>query len=204
MDWRQAILSTIARPEILFLLLLAALAGLGAEISHPGLVFPGVLGALCLILFLFASQIIPVNWAGVLLVVLAIGLFIAEVKVASYGLLTVGGLVAMILGAMMLVDSPLPELRVNPWKLFPVILAFAAFTIALVRLVIQAQRRRPQTGAEGLVGRRGEAETDLDPEGWVIVQGERWRASAAERVLPGEKVEVQSVEGLLLRVRKGA
>jgi membrane-bound serine protease (ClpP class) len=204
MDWRQAILSTIARPEILFLLLLGALAGLGAEISHPGLVFPGVLGALCLILFLFASQIIPVNWAGVLLVLLAIGLFVAEVKVASYGLLTVGGLVAMILGAMMLVDSPLPELRVNPWKLFPVILAFAAFTIALVRLVIQAQRRRAQTGAEGLVGRRGEAETDLDPEGWVVVQGERWRASAAEPVPRGGKVEVQSVEGLLLRVRKGA
>ena len=204
MDWRQAILSAIARPEILFLLLLGALAGLGAEISHPGLVFPGVLGALCLILFLFASQIIPVNWAGVLLVVLAIGLFIAEVKVASYGLLTVGGLVAMILGAMMLVDSPLPELRVDPWKLFPVILAFAAFTIALVRLVIQAQRRQPQTGAEGLVGRRGEAETGLDPDGWVIVQGERWRASAGERVAPGERVEVLSVEGLLLRVRKGA
>jgi membrane-bound serine protease (ClpP class) len=204
MDWRQAILSTIARPEILFLLLLGALAGLGAEISHPGLVFPGVLGALCLILFLFASQIIPVNWAGVLLVVLAIALFVAEVKVASYGLLTVGGLVAMILGAMMLVDSPLPELRVDPWKLFPVILVFAAFTIALVRLVIQAQRRQPQTGAEGLVGRRGEAETDLDPEGWVIVQGERWRARAEGRITAGERVEVQSSEGLLLRVRKGA
>jgi membrane-bound serine protease (ClpP class) len=205
MDWRQAILSTIARPEILFLLLLGALAGLGAEISHPGLIFPGVLGALCLILFLFASQIIPVNWAGVLLVVLAIGLFIAEVKVTSYGLLTVGGLVAMILGAMMLVDSPLPELRVNPWTLLPIILAFAAFTIALVRLVIQAQRRRPQTGAEGLVTRRGEAATDLDPEGWVIVQGEHWRARAAERIAAGEAVEVLSVdEGLLLRVRKGA
>jgi membrane-bound serine protease (ClpP class) len=204
MDWRQAILSTIARPEILFLLLLGALAGLGAEISHPGLVFPGVLGALCLILFLFASQIIPVNWAGVLLVLLAIGLFVAEVKVASYGLLTVGGLVAMILGAMMLVDSPLPELRVSPWRLFPVILVFAAFTIALVRLVIQAQRRQPQTGAEGLVGRHAEAETDLDPEGWVVVQGERWRARAAEPVPRGGEVEIQSVEGLLLRVRKGA
>jgi membrane-bound serine protease (ClpP class) len=204
MDWRQAILSTIARPEILFLLLLGALAGLGAEISHPGMVFPGVLGALCLILFLFASQIIPVNWAGVLLVVLAIGLFAAEVKVHSYGLLTVGGLVAMILGAMMLVDSPLPELRVDPWKLLPVIVVFAAFVIALVRLVIQAQRRRAQTGAEGLVGRHGQAETDLDPEGWVVVQGERWRASAAEPVPRGGKVEIQSVEGLLLRVRKGA
>jgi membrane-bound serine protease (ClpP class) len=204
MDWRQAILSTIARPEILFLLLLGALAGLGAEISHPGLIFPGIIGALCLILFLFASQIIPVNSAGVLLIVLAIGLFAAEVKVHSYGLLTVGGLVAMILGAMMLVDSPLPEMRVDPWKIWPVILVFAAFVIALVRLVIQAQRRRAQTGAEGLLGRQGQAETDLDPEGWVVVQGERWRASAAEPVPRGAKVEVQSVEGLLLRVRKGA
>jgi membrane-bound serine protease (ClpP class) len=204
MDWRQAILSAIARPEILFLLLLGALAGLGAEISHPGLVFPGVLGALCLILFLFASQIIPINWAGVLLVVLAIGLFVAEVKVTSYGLLTLGGLVAMILGAMMLVDSPRPELRVDPWSLAPFILAFAVFTIALARLVVQAQRRRPLTGAEGLPGQRGQAATDLDPEGWVIVQGERWRARAEDRVSHGEAVEVLSVDGLRLRVRKGA
>jgi len=204
MDWRQAILSAIARPEILFLLLLGALAGLGAEISHPGLIFPGVLGALCLILFLFATQIIPVNWAGVLLVLLAIALFAAEVKVHSFGLLTIGGLVAMILGAMMLVDSSLPELRVNVWKLVPVILAFAAFVVALVRLVVQAQRRRAQTGAEGLVGRPGEAETDLDPEGWVLVQGERWRARSGEPLRRGEKVEVVSMEGLLLRVRKGA
>jgi membrane-bound serine protease (ClpP class) len=204
MDWRQAILSAIARPEILFLLLLGALAGLGAEISHPGLVFPGVLGALCLILFLFASQIIPINWAGVLLVVLAIGLFVAEVKVTSYGLLTLGGLVAMILGAMMLVDSPRPELRVDPWSLAPFILAFAVFTIALARLVVQAQRRRPLTGAEGLAGQRGQAATDLDPEGWVIVQGERWQARAEGRVSHGEAVEVVSVDGLRLRVRKGA
>jgi membrane-bound serine protease (ClpP class) len=204
MDWRRAILSTIARPEILFLLLLGALAGLGAEISHPGLVFPGIVGTICLILFLFASQIIPVNWAGVLLVVLAIGLFVAEVKVASYGLLTIGGLVAMILGAMMLVDSPLPELRVDPWKLAPFILVFAGFTLALVRLVIQAQRRTAKTGAEGLVGVRGTADTDLDPEGWVMVQGERWRARAAERVTRGESIEVVSMEGLALRVRKGA
>jgi membrane-bound serine protease (ClpP class) len=204
MDWRQAILSAIARPEILFLLLLGALAGLGAEISHPGLVFPGVLGVLCLILFLFATQIIPVNWAGVLLVLLAIALFAAEVKVHSFGLLTIGGLVAMILGAMMLVDSSLPELRVNVWKIAPIIVVFAAFVTALVRLVIQAQRRRPRTGAEGLVAQRGEAATDLDPEGWVIVQGERWRAWAGERIVSGETVEVLSVEGLRLRVRKGA
>jgi membrane-bound serine protease (ClpP class) len=204
MDWRQAILSAIARPEVLFLLLLGALAGLGAEISHPGLIFPGVLGTLCLILFLFASQIIPVSGAGVLLIVLAVALFVAEVKVASYGLLTLAGLVAMILGAMMLVDSELPELRVNPWTLLPVILVFAAFTIALVRLVLQAQRRKAQTGREGLVAQRGQAESDLAPEGWVLVQGERWRARSAERVAAGETVVVEAVEGLLLRVRKGA
>lgn len=204
MDWRQAVLSAIARPEVLFLLLLGALAGIGAEISHPGALFPGVLGTLCLILFLFASQIIPVNWAGVLLVLLAIGLFVAEVKVTSYGLLTLGGLVALVLGAMMLVDSPLPEMRVDAWKLAPIVVAFAVYTIALARLIFQAQRRRAQTGAEGLVSRRGAAETDLDPEGWVVVEGEHWRARAGERVGRGEPVEVVSVEGLRLRVRKGA
>ncbi len=204
MDWRQAILSTIARPEVLFLLLLGALAGLGAEISNPGLIFPGVLGALCLILFLFASQNNPVSWAGVLLVLLAVGLFVAEVKVASYGLLTVAGLVAMILGAMMLVDSDAPELRVSVRTLLPVILAFAGFTIAIVRLVLQAQRRHALTGVEGLVARSGEAASDLAPEGWVLVQGERWRARAAERVAAGERVVVEGVDGLTLRVRKEA
>ncbi len=204
MDWRQAILSFVATPEILFLLLLGALAGLGTEISHPGLIFPGVLGVLCLILFLFASQIIPVNWAGVLLIILAIVLFIAEVKVTSYGLLTVGGLVAMILGAMMLIDSSLPELRISPWTLVPIVLVFAAFTLALVRLVVQAQLRQPRTGMEGLVGQTGEAVTDLAPEGWVQVQGERWLARAEEPVAQGEAIQVVSGEGLRLRVRKGA
>jgi membrane-bound serine protease (ClpP class) len=204
MDWRQAILSAVANPEILFLLLLGALAGLGAEISHPGLIFPGVIGALCLILFLFASQIIPVSGAGVLLILLAVVLFAAEVKVASYGLLTVAGLVAMILGAMMLVDSPLPELRVKPWTLLPAILVFAVFTVAEVRLVLQAQRRTARTGREALVAERGEALSELAPEGWVRVQGERWRARAAERLASGDPIVVESVDGLVLRVRKGA
>ena len=204
MDWRQLVLSTIARPEVLFLLLLGALAGLGTEISHPGLLFPGILGLLCLILFLFASQIIPINWAGVLLILLAVGLFVAEVKVASYGLLTVSGMIAMILGAMMLVDSPIPELRVNAWRLLPAVLVMAAGTTLLVRMVIQAQRRRPVTGVEGMMGLRATADSDLDPEGWVIVQGERWKAVAEERIGRGEPLQVVAVKGLQLRVRKGA
>jgi membrane-bound serine protease (ClpP class) len=202
MNWRKQILSLIARPEILFLLLLGTLAGIGAELSHPGLIFPGVVGVVCLVLFLFASQIIPVNWAGVLLILLAIAMFALEVKVASYGLLTVGGIVAMILGAMMLVDAPVPEMRVSLRVLLPGALAMAAWTITLVRLVLNAQRLRPTTGASGLIGQLAVADEGLAPEGWVRIQGERWRALADAPVASGERLRVVAVEGLRLRVRK--
>jgi len=202
MNWRKQILSLIARPEVLFLLLLGTLAGLGAEISHPGLIFPGVVGVVCLVLFLFASQIIPVNWAGVLLILLAIAMFALEVKVASYGLLTVGGIVAMILGAMMLVDASVPEMRVAWRVLLPGVVTMAAWTILLVRLVLNAQRLRPTTGASALIGQLALAEEDLGPEGWVRVQGERWRAVSDGLASAGERLRVVAVEGLRLRVRK--
>jgi len=202
MNWRQAILSLIARPEVLFLLLLGALAGLGTEISHPGLLFPGIVGTLCLILFLFAAQIIPVNWAGVLLVLLAVALFVAEVKVASYGLLTVAGLASMILGAMMLVDAPIAEMRLRLVILLPTALVMAVGTILLVRMVVEAQRLRPTTGSAGMVGQAGVADTEIAPEGWVKVQGELWRAVSAEPVRAGQPITVSSVEGLTLRIRR--
>jgi membrane-bound serine protease (ClpP class) len=204
MDWRQAILSTIARPEVLFLLLLGTLAGLGAEISHPGLIFPGIIGSVCLILFLFASQIIPVSGAGVLLILLAIALFAAEVKVASYGLLTVGGLVAMILGAMMLVDAPVPELRIGMATLLPASAAMAVLTFLLVRLVLQARAGAVVTGEAGMVGQLAVADTSLAPEGFVRLMGERWRAIADGQVAAGEHIRVVAVDGLTLRVRKEA
>jgi membrane-bound serine protease (ClpP class) len=204
MNWRQGILAAVASPEVLFLLLLGALAGIGAELSHPGLLFPGVLGTFCLILFLFAAQIIPVNWAGVLLILLAVGLFAAEAKVHSYGLLTVTGLAAMMLGAFMLVDSPFKEMRVPLRTLIPAAVVMGAGTIALVRLVIQAQRRRPVTGDAGLLGQHGVADTDLAPEGWIRVFGERWRAMAEAPISSGEKVTVVGMDGLTLKVRKGA
>lgn len=203
MNWRQAVLSVIARPDIMFLLLLGALAGLGTELSHPGMLFPGIVGALCLLLFLFASQIIPVNVAGILLIVAAVALFAAEVKVTSYGLLTVSGLAAMVLGAMMLVDAP-PELRIPLRTLLPAALIMAAGTFLLLRLVVQAQRRRPTTGAAGMLGQVGVASTALSPEGWMTVHGERWKAVADGLVPAGENVTVTAVEGLTLRVRKGA
>jgi membrane-bound serine protease (ClpP class) len=199
MNWRQAVLAAVARPEVMFLLLLGALFGIGAEFSHPGALFPGIAGVFCLILFLFASQVIPINSAGVLLILLAVALFAAEVKVTSYGLLTLGGLAAMILGAMMLVDAPL---RVAWSAIVPAALAMALGTILLVRLVLQAQKRRPVTGSAGMVGARGVAETELQPEGWVLVMGERWRGIAEAPLPAGAAVQVSAVDGLRVRVKK--
>lgn len=205
MDWRQLVLSTIARPEVLFLLLLGALVGIGTEIGHPGLVLPGVVGVFCLVLFLFASQIIPVNWAGLLLILLGVALFAAEVKVTSYGLLTAGGALAMALGAMMLVDSDVPALRISLWTIAPAVVGMAVFTIVLVRLVLAAQRRRATTGDAGMVGLAGVALTGIDPggTGWVEVQGERWKARAEEPIAEGAPVVVVALEGMTLSVRKG-
>jgi membrane-bound serine protease (ClpP class) len=203
MNWRQQVLSLIARPDVLFLLLLAALAGLGTEISHPGLLFPGILGVLCLILFLFAAQIIPINIAGVLLILLGVSLFVAEVKVTSYGLLTVGGIVSMMLGAMMLVDAPIPEMRVSMGILLPSVLAVAAWAAVLVRLVVRSQQRQATTGSSGLVGQAALALTELAPEGWVSVQGERWKAVVEPGpAAAGDRLRVTAVAGLTLRVRK--
>jgi membrane-bound serine protease (ClpP class) len=203
MNWRQAVLSLIARPDVLFLLLLGALAGLGGEISHPGAMFPGIVGTFCLILFLFATQVLPIDWTGVLLIVLAVALFAAEVKVASYGLLTAGGIASMILGALMLIDAPGSELRVGLGLVLPAALVVAGIASLLVRLVVQAQARQPTTGEAGLVGQRAVADTELAPDGFVRVMGERWRAMADEPVGVGEPVRILGAEGLTLRVRKG-
>jgi membrane-bound serine protease (ClpP class) len=204
MNWRQRVLSVIARPDLLFLLLLGAMAGIGAELTHPGLIFPAVLGTLCLVLFLFASQTVPISGTGVMLIALALVLFAAEVKVHSFGLLTAGGIASMILGAMMLVDAPEAAMRVSLGTLLPAAAVVAVGTMLLVRLVIQAQRRRPLTGASAMVGETGVAETPLDPAGWVLVHGERWRGVSDAPVSAGEKVAVAAVEGLTLKVRKEA
>jgi membrane-bound serine protease (ClpP class) len=204
MNWRQRVLSVIARPDLLFLLLLGALAGIGAELTHPGLIFPALLGTLCLVLFLFASQAIPISGTGVLLIALALALFAAEMKVHSFGLLTAGGIASIILGAMMLVDAPEAEMRVSLRTLLPAAAAVAVGTMLLVRLVLQAQRRPAFTGASAMVGESGVAETPLEPSGWVLIHGERWRAVADSPVPAGQAVTVAAVQGLTLKVRKEA
>ena len=201
MNWREAVLDIVASPPMMFLLLIGAFMGIGTEMSHPGLVLPGVVGILCLVLFLMASQVLPVSAAGVLLIILAVALFAAEVKITSYGLLTVGGLVAMILGAMMLVDAPLPELRVPLWTVVPTAFVTALWSLLIVHLILRARRVRVTTGSEGMVGETAVAHTDLTPEGWVWIRGARWRAVADTNVARGRPVRVTAVSGLTLRVQ---
>lgn len=204
MNLRQRILSTIANPNVAYLLLSLGMLGLTIELWNPGAIFPGVVGGVSLLLAAFALQLLPVNYAGVLLIVLGLGLLMLEMVVTSFGALTVGGLVSLVFGTLILVDSPAPGLQLSLGFVLPIIGAFAAIAMALVRLGVRAQRLPPATGEEGMVGTPGVALTAIAPgaPGEVQTHGEIWRAVAAEPVPAGAQIRVVGVEGLTLTVRK--
>jgi membrane-bound serine protease (ClpP class) len=203
MTFRQRFLLTIANPNLAYILLMIGLLGLYFEFSHPGAILPGVLGGISLLLAVFAFQILPINYVGLGLILLALILFILEIKVQSFGMLAVGGIVAMLIGSLMLIKSPLAELRPSLSFVLPVVLAVAAIVLFLLALVFKAHARRSMTGREGLIGETGAARTDLSPAGKVFVHGELWEAEAAEPIRAGEKVKVLEVlEGLKIRVGK--
>ena len=187
MGFRQRFLATLSNPNIAYILMMIGLVGLYFELAHPGAIFPGVIGGISLILAFFAFRTLPVNYAGVLLIVLGVFLFIAEIKIASYGLLTMGGLVSLAIGSIMLFDSPVPFLRASFTVIIPTVLATAAFFIFVVAAALKAQLARPTTGSEGIVGEIGVAETRLAPEGKVFVHGEWWNAYADEGIEPRRK-----------------
>jgi membrane-bound serine protease (ClpP class) len=203
MTTRQRVLSAIAHPNIAFILLSLGLLGLTVELWSPGAIFPGVVGAVSLILAFFALQLLPVNYAGLLLIGLGIALLLLEIKITSYGLLTVGGVICLVLGGMILVDAPEPDLRLSLRFLLPVVLGFAGVAAFLVRIGVRAQRLPASTGASLLVGLRGQTLTDLEPgrTGQVRVQGEIWRAASADAIPAGTPVVVTAVQGLTLTVR---
>jgi len=202
MGWRHRVLNALADPNIAYLLMTFGFIGIVSELYHPGAIFPGVFGAICLILGFFALQVLPVNYTGILLILLALGLFVAEVKVTSYGLLTIGGVISMTFGSIMLIDSPDPALRVS-WKvILPVVLCTAGFFVFALTYAFRAQLRKPTTGKEGLVGEVGKAHTRIDPEGTIFVHGEFWDAQADEVIEAGERVRVTAMEGMLVRVEK--
>jgi len=204
MTWRQRILSAIAHPNVVYVLFTLGLLGLTVELWNPGAVLPGVAGGICLLLAFFAFQVLPVNYAGILLILFGIMLFVLELKVASYGLLSAGGLISLALGSMILMSSPAPELRVSLNVILPVVLALSLILTFLVRLTIASQRRRSVTGASGMIDELGRAMTALQPGsvGRVVTHGEIWRAVAPEPIAEGETVRVISVDGLTLAVRR--
>jgi membrane-bound serine protease (ClpP class) len=184
------LLSAIAHPNIAYMLLLLGLVGIYFELSHPGVILPGVLGGVSLLLSLFALSVLPVNYVGVLLILLGIGFFLLEVKVASYGLLTVAGLVSFVLGSLMLVRSPFPAMRVGLAVVLPTAVAVAFVVMFLLRRVLRSHRQRPITGVEGLVGEVGVAATPLEPAGRVLVHGEYWEATSRSPLAAGTPVRV--------------
>jgi membrane-bound serine protease (ClpP class) len=202
MGFRQRFLATLSNPNIAYILMMIGLVGLYFELAHPGAIFPGVIGGISLILAFFAFRTLPVNYAGVLLILLGIFLFIAEIKIASYGLLTMGGLVSLAIGSIMLFDSPAPFLRASFTVIIPTVLATAGFFVFVVAAALRAQLARPTTGSEGIVGEIGVAKTRLAPEGKVFVHGEWWNAYADEGIEPEEKVRVLKNEGLKLKVER--
>jgi membrane-bound serine protease (ClpP class) len=202
MSLRYRLLGVLSNPNVAYLLLILGFYGLFFELSNPGSIFPGVLGAIFLILAFFSFQMLPINYAGLLLIFLAVGFFIAEIWVTSGGLLTVGGAVAMFLGSLMLIESPAPFLKISLKVILPAVIATAAFFAFAVGAGLRAQRRKPTTGKEGLIGEHGVATTDIDRSGQAFIHGERWTVVSADRIAKGEEVEVVSVKGLKPEVRR--
>lgn len=199
---RDRILEVISNPNIAYLLYAIGMLGIFFEFSNPGAIYPGIVGAISLILAFFAFQTLPINYAGLLLMILALIFFILEVKVTSYGALTIGGIISMLLGSLMLIESPAPYMRVSLSIIIVVVAATALFFIFAVGMGLRAQRRKTTTGGKGMVGMKGVARTKLDPEGSVFVHGEIWKAVADETIKKGEKIKVVGVEDLTLKVTK--
>ena len=197
---RTKILRTISNPNIAYILMMIGLAGLYFELSHPGAIFPGVIGGIALILAFFAMQTLPVNYAGILLIILAIIFFIMEMKITSYGLLSVAGIVSLLLGSLMLFEGDTPDMKLA-WQVWlPTIIAISGFFVAVASLVFRAQISKPATGAGGLVGEIGIVKKALRPEGKVFVHGELWKARAKEPLDEDVKVRIVKVVNLMLEV----
>jgi membrane-bound serine protease (ClpP class) len=199
---RQSFLARIVEPDVFFVLLMVGVLGLYTEFTHPGMVAPGVIGGICAVLALYAMHILPVNFAGVLLILLALTLFILEAKFTSHGVLAIGGIISMMLGAMFLIRSPLTSGGVSLGVAFAATLPFALITVFLMRLVLSSRSWKSTTGKEELIGEEGIAISGLGAgaEGMIRVHGELWQAVSPRAVPEGKPVRVRSVEGLKLHV----
>jgi membrane-bound serine protease (ClpP class) len=196
-------LYTIADPNIAYLLLSLAMLGIMVEIFNPGLIFPGVVGAISLLLAFFSLGVLPVNWAGVLLIALAFGLFVGEVLTTTFGLFTAGGVISLVIGSLILFKDASPLFRVDPWLIAAVTISITAVFAFVISRAIRAHRKQAATGREELIGKRAVVKEALDPEGTVFYKGERWAAiSDKGRIEAGEEVVITAVDGLILNVAR--
>lgn len=199
-SWREQLMSAVSDPNLAFILTIAGVLGVYVEFTHPGLILPGVAGAIAALLGLSALSILPINWMGVALLVLAAVFFVLEANFASHGILGAGGAVAMALGAVLLVDSPIPEMRIRWGVALAVSLAFTAITVFLLSLVLRAHRSKVRTGVESLPGREAVAVEDLAPSGRIFLDGDYWNAISSAPVAKGDRVRVLRLSGLTVYV----
>jgi len=199
-DLRTKILKTISNPNIAYILMMIGIAGLYFELSHPGAVLPGVVGGISIILAFFAFQTIPVNYAGFLLIVLALIFFIMEMKIASYGLLSIAGITSLLLGSIMLFENSGTGMRLSWQVLIPTLVLISGFFVVVSGLVFKSHLSKPRTGAQGLIGEIGVVRESLMPEGKVFVHGELWNATSKDPIQTGAKVRVVNIVNLVLEV----
>jgi len=202
MSLKQKIINALSHPNIAYLLLMAGMLGLYMEFSHPGVIFPGVAGAICLLLALTSLQILPFNYAGLLLILLGVALLVGEAFVPSFGILGIGGAIALGLGSLLLFDTEGSDLTVDRSVVFAAVGTLASLMILLGYLVFKSQKQKPTLGLEGLVGEVGEVRTKIDPTGKIFVHGEYWNAEGDGEISIGEKVEVVGFERMCLKVRR--
>ena len=202
MTWRDRLLDTISNPTIAYILLMLGIYGIFFELSNPGAILPGVVGGIFIILAFFALQMLPVNYAGLALILFGIILFIAEIKVVSHGVLSIGGVISLLMGSIMLFQSPEDYMRVSLSVIIPAVLVSAAFFIFAVTMAIRARLTKPTTGKEGLVGEVGIASTTIAPEGKVAVHGEFWNAVSDQPIEKGDKIQIIGTINLKVKVKK--
>ncbi len=201
-SFREKFLGRISDPNIAYVLMLIGVFGIFFELQNPGAVLPGVAGAVAIVMAAFGLQMLPVSWTGLSLIGLAIVLFVLEVKIASHGALTIGGIVAMLVGSIMLIDTQLPFMRVSLAVIIPSVLFTALFFIFAVGMGLRAQRRRVSTGNEGLLGEEGVARTDIAENGRVFVHGEHWNARSKVPIRSGARIVVDAVDGMTVEVHE--
>lgn len=203
MNLRSKILDLISNPSIAYILMVMGLLGIYFELSNPGAILPGVVGGIFLILAFFALQQLPINAAGILLIIFATVLFILEVKITSYGVLTIGGIVAMLLGSLMLFKStPSMDVQLPLKVILAVTITTALFFIFAIGMALKTKTKKVTTGKEGIIGETGVAVSKIAPEGDVKVHGEYWKAVSDDRIKKGDKILVTDVQGLQLKVVK--